>query len=320
MSTPLESMIARTLHNYWSATTHNIAEQPVLTILENLDDSAGPYHAMHRVLRHYETGPQRDMPGAYSRWYRRGARLIYRLIEKRRSEYPETVVLPVGRAIMSRSLEDLKQCLWPEHIFAADEGAPSADTILFMCLGWPDGLKLFFQSPICEDAQLVSECFQEACIMNGIHCARILVGHLDVVKNEDLHAAALTEQPEIVAAVVDELSQRRFELNYIWLIRFCQMTPCADLVLRHTLPIALQFRYMRRYWNPRSCRQDSDMCSRDYPRLAAPVYSGVAYDLSIANRLYAAGFTGLNQRDQNGLSALMHIGTLRPPESRWGVG
>ncbi|CEL03870.1 hypothetical protein ASPCAL05009 [Aspergillus calidoustus] len=215
-------------------------------------------------------------------------------------------------AILSRSAESLRCCLMSQ--VGPDPSDPLMTIpgyfhVLFLSLGWPAGLRILLDSrlsyatdqtnyPYSGIDTPIGYCFKEACRQGENECASILLEYLDFVKLSHLYAAANLKDIPILTRIISALVKSRHELQQLALEHLPHDVLC-------TLSLPSSTLLDSRAFDVYEALADHNIKVHPPHYERASVYGYASNDITIFERLYAAGFTDLNQCDGNSIASLM---------------
>jgi hypothetical protein len=181
--------------------------------------------------------------------------------------------------------------------------------VLFLSLGWPEGLKILLESrlsyatdqtnyPFSGIVNPIGRCFREACRDGENECASILLEYLDFVELYDLRAAADLKDIPILTRIISALVKSRHELQQLALEHLPHDVLC-------TLSLPSSTLLDSRAFDVYEALADHNIKVHRPHYKRASVYGNASNDITIFERLNAAGFTDLNQCDGNSITSLM---------------
>ncbi|KAJ0423184.1 hypothetical protein BJY00DRAFT_310312 [Aspergillus carlsbadensis] len=231
---------------------------------------------------------------SYERWNLRTSMAIARLLLTRNPHGFELHEVEI--AILSRSAEALGCCLMSQGGLGSSDSLMTAMGyfhILYLSLGWPEGLRILLESPLEHTGSElegcsyftspVDGCFKLACKYGENECASILLEYLESIDLDCLREAARLKDIPILTRTISALAKSRHKLQ--------------QLAVEH-----LAHDVLRSLSLPSSALLDTKAFDEK-----ASVYSYAENDITIFERLYAAGFTDLNQCDGNSIRPLMDL-------------
>ncbi|KAL5341361.1 hypothetical protein BJX70DRAFT_66428 [Aspergillus crustosus] len=216
--------------------------------------------------------------------------------------------LEIEMAILFRSVESLQGCLMSQSYRCHDN--TGYFRLLFLSLGWPDGLGILLDSPLGHVAGQIQGshryenpiglCFVEACGEGEIECALILMKHLQWFDLWQLRAAVKQKEESLITGIISGLVKSRQQLQQL------AVEHLPHHVLRSlSLPTSglLDTKASEVY----RTLVEHNIDAQEPSYLPHSVYSYAEDDITIFERLYAAGFTDLNQCDGDSMTSLLNL-------------
>jgi hypothetical protein len=181
--------------------------------------------------------------------------------------------------------------------------------VLSLSLGWPEGLRILLGSrlsyatdqtnyPFSEVNNPIRYCFEKACREGENECASILLEYIDFVELYYLQTAAKLKDIPILTRIISALVKSRHELQQLALEHLPHDVLCTLSLPSSTLLDSRAFDVYEALAD-----HNIEVLPPHYKRES--VYGYASNDITIFERLYAAGFTDLNQCDGNSIASLM---------------
>jgi hypothetical protein len=183
--------------------------------------------------------------------------------------------------------------------------------VLFLSLGWPEGLMIMLKSPLkyaTDPAEYpfskfnnpIGLCFEKACSEGENECASILFEYLEFIELDYLQAAAELKDIPLLTRIISALVKSRYELQQLALKHLPHEVLCSLSLPSSTLLDSRAFDVHEALE-----AHNIEVQPPSYER--ASVYGSVSNDITIFERLFEAGFTDLNQCDGNSITSLMGL-------------
>ncbi|RDW93628.1 uncharacterized protein DSM5745_00950 [Aspergillus mulundensis] len=221
------------------------------------------------------------------------------------NEFEDFVLSELDTAILTKSEASLARLLALEAVKHCEPSARFSGYlgVLWLCLGWPEGIRITLQSGLPQDDRSICYCFRHACREGEHECARILLEYMKDIQPYAVSAAISTNNPEIFSEVIRRWAVRQSRLREMAL-------QCLPNEAISTLPettdglLDTKTSSIHRALFSRGIQTDFgyDFCFH-----VDTVYNYVVGDMFAAQMAYDAGFTDLNQPDPNGITPLMAL-------------
>jgi hypothetical protein len=215
-------------------------------------------------------------------------------------------------AVLSRSAESLRGCLMSQFGTGPD-GALMTPVgyfqVLFLSLGWPEGLMILLESPLRyagnKDDWIffegpVGHCFVVACQQREIECASILLEYIETIDLENLEAASRLGDIALLTQMISALVKSRRKLQQLAIEHLPHDVLCSLSLPSSTLLDTKAF-------DVYEALADHNIELEPLHFERGSVYGFASNDITIFERLYTAGFTDLNQCDGISITSLMSL-------------
>lgn len=176
------------------------------------------------------------------------------------------------------------------------------DMVIYMCLGWPQGMSLILNSPLRLHVKSMLNPFMQACKARDAECALLLLEATEVITKYNLLWALISDHSDIIDVVVSRIAYQRRELQNLALRQLSSHQirqlglPTEGLLDVHAFKV-------------QEALKDQPVAMKLESMEAYSVYGHAWNSRNAANRLFEAGFKNLNQSNELGHTPLV---LLRP--------
>ncbi|BCS23070.1 uncharacterized protein APUU_31295A [Aspergillus puulaauensis] len=216
---------------------------------------------------------------------------------------------PLQMAIVTKSEEGLRESLLRTNdgFSTSPPYTPGFGTLLAWCLGWIPGMMLVLESPLPQNAYSISSCFDVACLNKDIESASLLLDHNPEITLHALRSAVHCRDRAVLKTAISLLAAQRHALQEMALHHLA-----AEHIRSLELPESGLLDTKTRLVYDALVRQGIKSLPCVFPEVGS-VYSALRADipaaelLYVAELLYAAGFTDLNQRCATGITEIGYM-------------
>ncbi|KAL4879725.1 hypothetical protein BJY04DRAFT_192793 [Aspergillus karnatakaensis] len=201
----------------------------------------------------------------------------------------------IEMAILTRSDEDLRECLTPGRHSKNAHGTGRYFRGLFaQCLGWPHGMTLLMESSLPRDDSVVIDCFSLACDAREFESALLLLKYTPDTPLDLLSTAVDSGNVDLCQTIIDLLAAQRNDLQALALQHLPQRIISHTGLSTSSLPDTNAFTIHKSLIN-HGVRVPFGLTGTE-----RSIYSATAANMAVSELLYNAGFTGLTQCGSSG--------------------